>query len=136
MQQLGYKRRKAIRKGFLDNPIVMRKRITFAEQAKTWDRRRLALLLFSNEIWAKGGAHTIKWITMREDGSNRYNPAYVQHKYLKQKAWMFWGSIIGGKKGPFCFWEKEWGNITLLGYCEHILPMVELYIESHSGVYF
>jgi hypothetical protein len=136
IQQLGYKRRKAIRKGFSDNPIVMRKRVTFAEQAKTWDRRRLALLLFSDKVWAKGGAHTIEWIIMREDGSNRYNSVCVQHKYSKQKAWMFWGSIIGGKKGPFCFWEKEWGNMTLSGYCEHILPLVELYIESHPGVYF
>jgi hypothetical protein len=44
---------------------------------------------------------------------------------------MFWGSIIGGKKGPFCFWEKEWGNMTAAGYCEHILPLVKSYIDSY-----
>ena len=136
MKQLGYKRRIAVKKGFSDDPVVMRQRVAFAEQAKTWDRRRLALLLFSDEVWAKGGAHTIEWITMREDGSERYKPECVQHKYSKQKAWMFWGSIIGGKKGPFCFWEKEWGNMTSLGYREHILPLVESYIESYPGVFF
>jgi len=107
MKALGYKRRPAVKKGFSDDPDVMEARLLFAQEGITWDRHRIACILFSDEVWAKGGAHTIEWITMREDGSDRYNPTCVQHKYSKQKAWMFWGSIIGGKKGPFCFWEKE-----------------------------
>ena len=137
MQSLGYKRRLAVKKGFSEDPVVTNQRLTFAREGITWDRQRVASLLFSDEVWAKGGAHTVEWITMKEDGSDRYTPACVQHKYSKQKAWMFWGSIKGGKKGPFCFWEKEWGNMTSSGYCEYILPLVESYIKSQPGqVYF
>jgi hypothetical protein len=31
----------------------------------------------------------------------------VRHKYSKLPAWMFWASIVDGKKGPSLFWEKE-----------------------------
>ena len=140
MQSLGYKRRLAVKKGFSNDLVVINQRLLFAQEGKTWDRQQVASLLFSDKVWAKGGAHTVEWMTMKEDGSDRYNPTCLQHKYSKQKAWMFWGSIKGGKKGLFCFWEKEWGNITLSGYCEYILPLVDSYIkiESEHGrqVYF
>jgi hypothetical protein len=135
MQKLGYVRRITIKKGFSDDPVVMRQRVAFAQQATTWDRQRVSLLLFSDEVWVKGGAHTVGWVTMKEDGSEKYAPD-ASLKYSKQKAWMFWGSIIGGQKGLFCFWENEWGNMIAVGYCEHILPLVKSYIDSHPGACF
>jgi len=59
--------------------------------------------MFSNEVWAIGGAHTVLYITVKEDGSDRYNPKNVQHKYLKVPAWMFHRTIINGRKGPAHF---------------------------------
>jgi hypothetical protein len=44
--------------------------LLFAEEGITWDRQCVACILFSDKVWAKGGAHIVKWITMQEDGSD------------------------------------------------------------------
>lgn len=54
-----------------------------------------------------GGAHTISYVTVKEDRSDRYNIENCIHKYSKAPAWMFHGCIVDGKKGPSLFWEKE-----------------------------
>ena len=63
--------------------------------------------MYTNEVWAMGEAHTTSYVTVLEDGSDQYLPENVQYKYSKAPAWMFFGSIIGGKKGLAVFWEKE-----------------------------
>jgi hypothetical protein len=50
MHKLGYIRRTAVRKGFSNDERVMRQRVAFAEQAKLWDRTRVSMLLFSDEV--------------------------------------------------------------------------------------
>jgi hypothetical protein len=60
IQKLGYVSRITIKKGFSDDLAVMRQRVTFAQQAITWDRRRVSLLLFWDEVWVKGGAYTVE----------------------------------------------------------------------------
>jgi hypothetical protein len=42
---------------------------------------------------------------------------------------MFWGSISRLRKGPGIFWEKSWGRIGSISYCEHIVLMVDEYIR-------
>jgi hypothetical protein len=55
---IGYGRRVAKRKGFSDDPEVMQERVDFAEEGKTWTPDRLYYQIFSDEVWAMGGAHT------------------------------------------------------------------------------
>jgi len=43
-------------------------------------------IMFSDEVWAMGGAHTGSFVTVKEDGSDRYLPEYLQHKYSKLPA--------------------------------------------------
>jgi hypothetical protein len=136
MKKLGYTRGKARKKGFSDDPVIKTERVASARAAKLWSRERLYLLMFSDEVWAKGGAHTVEWITKLVDGSEDYHSDCVQHKYSNQKAWMFWGTLIGGRKGPCCFWEKEWHNMNSTLYDEHILTLVERYIQEHPRVVF
>ena len=38
---------------------------------------------------------------------------------------MFRGSFSGNEKGPFLFWEKEWGSITAGKYCQRIVPLID-----------
>jgi hypothetical protein len=38
---------------------------------------------------------------------------------------MFYKIIYNRRKGPACFWEKDWGNIYLWTYNEHILPNIK-----------
>jgi hypothetical protein len=37
---------------------------------------------------------------------------------------MFWAMIYDGKPGPSLVWQKEWGGIGSVSYCERILPLV------------
>jgi len=55
---VGYGRRSTKRKGFSDDPEVMRERVVFIEQGIQWSRERLYRQIFSDEVWAMDGAHT------------------------------------------------------------------------------
>jgi hypothetical protein len=83
---LGYVRRVSHKKGFSDDPQVMAQRVAFAQQGITWSQERVHRQMFSDEVWAMGGAHTVLYITVKEDGSGRYDPENVQHKYSKVPA--------------------------------------------------
>jgi hypothetical protein len=45
-----------------------------------------------------GGAFTKEYVTVKEDGSDRYDCDCLQHKYRKRPAWMFHGTIVFGGK--------------------------------------
>ena len=92
--------------------------------------------MFTDEVWASGGAHTTSYVTVKKDGSDRYLSENLQHKYSKAPAWMFYGVIVGGKKGPAIFWEKEWGSIDSAGYDLHILSVIQTYMEANPGLIF
>jgi hypothetical protein len=136
IQAIGYTRRASKKKGFSTDPRVMANRLAFAREAIQWSRERLYNQVFSDEVWAMGGAHTTSYVTVLQDHSEDYDPDHVQHKYSKAPAWMFWGSIINGRKGPCRFWEKEWGNIDSAKYNEHILGLVEELFSRHPEYIF
>ena len=104
---MGYGRRTAKRKGFSDDPVVKAERLAFTEEGIQWSLERLMQQIFSDEVWASGGAYTQEYVTVKEDGSDQYSPDCLQHKYSKLPAWMFHGTIVGGRKGPATFWEKD-----------------------------
>lgn len=135
MRSMGYKRRTAPRKGFSEDPLVMREREAFAREAITWDRERLYRQIFSDEVWAMGGAHTVQYITVKEDGSDAFLPETVTHKYSKAPAWMFHGTIVAGRKGPATFWEKEWGNMKSSTYDTYILSRIEAFVRGTDYVW-
>ena len=95
------------RKKFSDNSAVKQEHLIFAHQAILWPRSRVEHQIFSDEVWAMGGAHTASYVTVKENGSDRFLLENLQRKYSKAPAWMFHGCIVGGKKGPGIFWEKE-----------------------------
>jgi len=73
-KELGYCRRTSKKKGFSDDPAVWAERKAFAEDGITWSRERLQGQMFTDELWANGGAHTTSHVTVKEDGSDRYLP--------------------------------------------------------------
>ena len=75
-----------------------------------------------------GGAHTQTYITCKEDGSDWFNADCLQHKYSKLPAWIFYGTIVMGRKGPATFWEKEWGSMDLYKYNAIIHNNIEMFI--------
>jgi hypothetical protein len=133
---LGYTRRASKKKGFSTDPAVMARRLAFAQEAIQWSREQLYNQAFSDEVWAMGSAHTTSYVTVLQDYSEDYDPDNLQHKYSKAPAWMFWGSIINGRKGPCRFWEKEWGNIDSGKYNEYILGLIEDLFYGHPEYIF
>jgi hypothetical protein len=77
-------RRVAVRKGFSDDPEVKAERLQFAREGLTWSRQRLNNQMFSDEVWAHGGAHTQSYVTVKLDGTDRLEN--TAHKYGKQPA--------------------------------------------------
>jgi hypothetical protein len=74
---VGYGRRVAKRKGFSDDLEVMQERVDFVKEGLTWTPTRLFHQIFSDEVWAMGGAYTQSYVTVKEDGSDRFDPACV-----------------------------------------------------------
>ena len=91
--------------------------------------------MFSDEVWATGGAHTVSYVTV-EDGGDNYSIENLQHQYSEAQAWMFHGTIVDGKKGPARFWEKEWGNINSTTYNKYILSHIDEFFREHTEGYF
>jgi len=100
---LGYGRRVSKKKGYSDDPAVIAERLAFAREAITWTPERLRQQIFSDEVWAHGGAHTQQYVSCKLDNSDRFDASTVQHKYSKLPSWMFCGSIVNGRKGPSVF---------------------------------
>jgi hypothetical protein len=107
MRALGYQRRVAQRKGFSTDPEVMRERLDFARQAVYWTRERLYAQIFSDEVWAKGGAHTVSFVTVKEDGSDRYLPENLQRKEYKYN-YPFWDIHPANIKSWRPSWQADW----------------------------
>jgi hypothetical protein len=42
---------------------------------------------------------------------------------------MFWGSFAGDRKGPFKFWEKEWGSMNSERFCLQVLPVILVFLR-------
>jgi hypothetical protein len=132
-KRLGYRRRIAKRKGFSTEQDVIDERFDFALVAKTWSPARLYRQIFSDEVWASGGAHTQSYITVKEDGSERFALDTLQHKYTKLPAWMFHRTIIAGQKGPALFWEKAWGSMNSKKYDQKILARIQSFLNENQG---
>ena len=40
------------------------------QEAINWTRERVYLRIFQDEVWAKGGAHTVSFVTVKADGGS------------------------------------------------------------------
>ena len=105
----------------------------FAREGLQWPTSRLYIQIFTDEIWAMGGAHTILYIIIKEDRSDRYLLENLQHKYLKAPAWMFFEFIVRGKKSLAIFWEKEWEKINSERYDCYILSKIQEFMDKNPG---
>ena len=49
---------------------------------------------------------------------------------------MFWACFNGTEKGPYLFWEKEWGKINSETYCQRIVPLVQGWLRMRPHLKF
>ena len=67
----GYGRRISKRKGFSDTPEHRQRRLEFAVAAIQWTPERLSQQMFSDEVWAHGGANTRRSVTVLVAGDRQ-----------------------------------------------------------------
>ena len=70
-QSQGYERRTSKRKGFSDTPEHRQNRLEFALDAIQWTPERLSQQMFSDEVWAHGGANTRRSCTVLVAGDGQ-----------------------------------------------------------------
>jgi len=98
------------------------RRLSWAIEHRSWTLEQWNTILWTDETWATGGRHTKQYVTRRP--GEELDPTCVINKIRRRRGWMFWASFNGGVKGPHLFWEKEWGSIGQVSYCERIVPLI------------
>ena len=117
-----YHRCKALQKP----PIAERTRIirlNWALEHVNWTREQWCKALWTDESWVTSVYHRQIYVTRRS--GEEFDETCVREHHQRLGGWIFWGSFFGTEKGPCLFWEKDWGNITVESYGEHILPLID-----------
>ena len=130
MLALGYKRRVKRRRPFLTFTAKV-KRLRYTTNVRAWRFHEWQTVLFTDETWVRGGSHGQRFVTVADGEELDYISTTE-----KKTGWMFWGSILGTRKGPCMVWEKAWGSITADSYQEHIVPLVHEFMNQHPGCIF
>lgn len=107
-------------------------RFNWTQEKVDWTKEQWEKILWSDETWVTGGVHRRVWVTRGADEA--YDEASVTTVLRQKKGWMFWGCFAGGKKGPGIFWEKEWGKVTASAYQEHIIPVVDAWMQENASL--
>jgi hypothetical protein len=131
MQELGYTRRITPRKGFSTEPRVIAKRLAFAQEAIQWSRERLQNTVHRRGLGYGWNTHASVHYDQNNGSENIFGASHAVRKRSKAPAWMFWGAIIQGQKGPARFWEKEWGSMNSEKYYSKILDFICPLFREH-----
>ena len=133
LERRGYGRRVALRKPIL-SPKNRQARLDWAWAHVHWTMEQWNTILWSDETWVKSFRHRKTYIT-RKPGEE-YDETCIVEKPRKTGGWMFWGCFHSDIKGPFLFWEKEWGYITAQSYCDRTVPLVDGWNRIHEDPLF
>jgi hypothetical protein len=58
----------------------------------------------------------------------------MEKRQKHKGSWMFWGSFSGAAgKEPGVFWEKEWGGIKSAFYYEHIVSIIDAWLQYYRA---
>lgn len=124
----GYSRYVALKKPKI-NERNQQTRLAWAHEHLNWTQDQWYQMLWTDETWVIGGPHRKQYVTRRR--GEEYNDTCIREKHRKKGGWMFWGSFAGITKGPGLFWEKSWGSINTESYCEHIVPLIDNFVEIY-----
>jgi hypothetical protein len=90
-----------------------------------WDR-----ILWSDETWVKSWQHRKTYVTRK--AGEELEETCITEKPRKTGGWMFWGCFHANIKGPYIFWEKEWGSIDRHSYMAHTVPIIDGWNRIHT----
>ncbi len=106
------------------SPQNRAKRLAFARAHVNCSQEEWEDIFWTDETWITGGTHRKRWVTRRKN--EELESTCVIEKRPRKAGWMFWGSFSGCHyRGPSLFWEKEWGIIGKVSYCERMVPLID-----------
>lgn len=123
MQDLGYIRAIARAKPFL-NDTAKAKRLAWAINHKPYGTEDWNRVIWTDESAMQNGGPKNVWVTRQPGKEEAYREECLQPVFRKLDQCMIWGAIAVGHKSPLVIWDKQRGNMTALGYQEHILPVL------------
>ena len=126
LRRRGYARRVALRKPPLSDKNK-EKRLKWARQHAEWTINQWNTILWSDETWVTAGNHRKTFVTRK--AGEELDPTCIIPRITRQSGWMFWGSFYANIKGPYLFWEKDWGTINKDTYSARVIPLVDGYIR-------
>jgi len=129
LSRRGYRRRVALRKPILSQ-ANRQARLAWAWDHLYWTIEDWNRILWSDETWVRSFRHRKTYVT-RKPGEELDDTCIVE-KARRPGGWMFWGCFHSNIKGPYVFWEKEWGTINKETYMERIMPIVDGWNRIHS----
>jgi transposase len=132
LHKRGYFRRIALRKP----PISEKNRISRLEWAHEhlhWSEEQWYQVLWTDETWVTAGKHRKTWVT--RCAGEELDPTCIVERVQRKSGWMFWGCFAGTTKGPYVFWEKDWGSITAASYQQHTVPVIAGWIQMNSYLF-
>jgi hypothetical protein len=109
-------------------------RLAFAHEHLNWSRDQWFRVLWTDETWVTEGIHRRIWVSVRK-GEELDSTAIVERR-RSHTGWMFWACFSGTTKGPCVFWEKNWGHINQASYIEHIIPVLDDWLQQHPELRF
>lgn len=112
LKKRGYSRCKALRKPplSLENRRV---RLAWALEHVNWDYNQWKNILWTDETWVTSGFHTRIWVTRK--AGEELDDDCLRSSRAHSNGWMFW--------------EKDWGSISSLSYCERTVPIIDGYMR-------
>ena len=136
LRRRGYARRVALRKPPLSDQNKAL-RLEWARTHADWTIKQWNTIIWSDETWVTAGNHRKTYVT-RKPGEE-LDPTCIIPRIQRQSGWMFWGCFYADIKGPYVFWEKDWGSINKDTYTERIVPIIDGYIRllarEENGAY-
>jgi transposase len=132
LRRNGYHRYVAYNKPIISE-VNRQRRLKFALDHQNWTSEQWDQILWTDETWVTYGRNRKTYITRRQ--GEELDDTCVVDRIRKKAGWMFWGSFSGYGKGIGIFWEKDWGHINSVSYCEHVVPLIHGWIQhsAHQG---
>ena len=108
-------------------------RLVFAHEHLTWSQEQWFTILWTDETWVKEGIHQRIWVSVRK--GEELDSICIVDKQRSRTGWMFWTCFNGTTKGPSVFWKKSWGSIKQDIYIEHIISVLDDWLQQHSELH-
>ncbi|KAL1867162.1 hypothetical protein VTK73DRAFT_4295 [Phialemonium thermophilum] len=131
LYRYGFRRRVArVRYGITEE--VRKLRLDWAREHVEWTPEQWAKVVWVDASSFAATPHPKQYVT-RRDGEE-WDPTCIVEKHeLKVSGWLFSGCFSALGKGPGVLWKKDWGDAGTISsaiYAEHLLPMVESWIQA------